>query len=197
MKSKKIVSLIAFIISLFMHGLIFSVPAYIYYIKYLKSDKVILQNFEPIHTVDAELLPDIKLIGNKSIIKKNSAEKKEKVKNQMIGISENNSYTSQEGVITDSEMLIIYDYIKRKIQENKKYPYQARKENIEGVVEIQFSISGDGMLKNINIIKSSGFTILDEEAIATIKRAAPYPEIKNRLNINNLQLQVKLIYKIE
>ncbi len=197
MKNKKIAGLIAFLLSLFIHSMIFSVPAYLYYIKYGKSEKSVEQNSGKVFTIDASIIPDIKVIGSKTAVKKDFKEEKENLKTQEIGVAEKklNSVYSDDAL--DSEMLVIYDYIKRKIQENKKYPYQAKKERIEGVVEMQFSIAGDGVLKNVNIVRSSGHIVLDEEALATIQRAAPYPAIKDRLNTDNLQLSVKLIYKIE
>jgi TonB family protein len=155
------------------------------------------QDLNKLLTVDASLIPDIKIIGNKTVVKKSENQKQEYKKEQETSGATDSSKLMQADDTADSEMLVIYDYIKRKIQENKKYPWQAKKENIEGIVEMQFSISGNGQLKDVNIIKSSGYSILDEEAVATIKRSAPYPEIKNRLNTDNLQLQVKLIYKIE
>lgn len=197
MKNKKIISIIAFIVSIFIHSLVFSVPAYLYYLKHGRIVREKTQDLNKFLTVDASLIPDIKIIGNKTVVKKSENQKQEYKKAQETLGATYSSKLMQADDTADSEMLVIYDYIKRKIQENKKYPWQAKKENIEGIVEMQFSISGDGQLKDVNIIKSSGYSILDEEAVATIKRSAPYPEIKNRLNTDNLQLQVRLIYKIE
>jgi len=197
MNNKKIISLAALIVSVFMHGILLSVPAYLYFVKYREVGKDIINNSKNVFTIEASMLPDFKTIGNKSTIKRIVNKTNEIIKKEELGANKNNSDMTARGEEADSEMLVIYDYIKRKIQENKRYPYQAKKEHIEGIVEMQFSIDRSGLLKDINIIKSSGFKILDEEALATIKRASPYPEIPNRLNTDTLQLQVKLIYKIE
>ncbi len=196
MKNKKPIALIALIISVFIHGLIFSVPAYLYYMKYIKTDNNTSQTLEPIFTIEASILPDIKKIGDKSIIK-GVSEKSKEVKKEEIGKDINNSEITTDGDEADSEMLVLYDFIKRKIQENKKYPYEAKQKNIEGIVEMQFAIDKCGLLKDISVIKSSGYQILDDEALSTVKRASPYPVIPERLKTDNLKLQVRLIYKIE
>lgn len=198
MKNKKIITLLSLLVSVLIHSLIFSIPAYLYYIKYGKINKNSYINMEnKIFSIETTMLPDIKDIGDKTSIKKtlNKQEYAEKKEEDGDNKSSSLSLTSIEEA--DSEMLVIYDYIKRKIQENKKYPYQAKKDKIEGVVEIQFLIDKNGFLKDANIINSSGYKILDEEALATIKRAQPYPAIPDRFNTDNTQLQLKMIYKIE
>jgi len=200
MKNKKTISFIALIISIFAHSIIFSVPAYFYYVQQNKSknsNNTAETNANQIYTIEASMLPDIKLIGNKSVVKNIKSETKEILKKEEIGDNESKSGVDSLYDEPDSEMLVIYDYIKRKIQENKRYPYQAKKEHIEGVVELQFTIDKNGFLKNVNIIKTSGYKILDDEALATINRSAPYPSISDKINIERLDLQVKLIFKID
>ncbi len=55
----------------------------------------------------------------------------------------------------------------------KRYPAQAR--GAEGVVSLAFSIDRQGRVVNSRIAKSSGSAVLDAEALAMIKRAAPLP----------------------
>lgn len=200
MKNKKIISFIALIISIFVHSVIFSVPAYLYYVqnnKLKNSNNTLEKNASQTYFIEASMLPDIKVIGDKSVVKKIKSETKEILKKEESGNNENKSGANSLYDEPDSEMLVIYDYIKRKIQENKKYPPQAKKEHIEGVVELQFAIDKNGFLKNVNIINSSGYKILDDEAISTINRSAPYPSIVGKVNSDRLDLQVKLIFKID
>lgn len=196
MHNKKIISLVALIISLFIHSVILSVPAYLYFIQSGKAKNNIF-NQNHCSPIEASVLPNIKIIGDKSIVKKTANKKNKTEKIKEIGDERKNPGATAGVEETDCEMLVFYDYIKRKIQENKKYPYPAKKENIEGIVEMQFSINECGLLKDVAVIHSSGYKILDEEAVATIKRASPYPAIPKKLNTNFLQLQVKLIYKID
>jgi periplasmic protein TonB len=55
----------------------------------------------------------------------------------------------------------------------KRYPPQAR--GAEGVVSLAFSIDRKGNFVSSRIAKSSGSAVLDAEALAMIKRAAPLP----------------------
>jgi len=65
--------------------------------------------------------------------------------------------------------------IRQKIARAKRYPRQARSEGIEGVCGLSFEINPDGSLAYVNLVKSSGASSLDDEALATVRRAAPFP----------------------
>lgn len=73
--------------------------------------------------------------------------------------------------------------IRDAIKKATSYPLMARKRNIEGTVLAGFYIDGRGMPSNINILKSSGSNILDDEAIRAIKMASPYPVLKERIEV--------------
>ena len=65
--------------------------------------------------------------------------------------------------------------IKERIAAAKRYPPLARRRGIEGEVVVRFSIDAAGAPQTIEIIRSSGSPILDEEVRATVLRAAPMP----------------------
>ena len=67
--------------------------------------------------------------------------------------------------------------IRSLIEENKKYPFIARRKGIEGKVLLIFTINKKGYLQNIKIEKSSGYAILDKAAIESVKKASPFPEL--------------------
>ena len=54
-------------------------------------------------------------------------------------------------------------------------PIAARRHDIQGVVHVRFSLDRSGQVEDIQIVLSSGFAILDEEAAAMLKRASPLP----------------------
>jgi protein TonB len=66
-------------------------------------------------------------------------------------------------------------YIKDDIQKNISYPRLARKMGWEGKVVISFIICEDGTVINVKIVKSSGFALLDKNAVESIKKAVPFP----------------------
>ena len=55
----------------------------------------------------------------------------------------------------------------------QRYPAQAR--SVQGVVNFAFTIDRHGGVVSSRSVKSSGSAVLDAEALALIKRAAPLP----------------------
>ncbi|MCK4249372.1 MAG: TonB family protein [Candidatus Omnitrophica bacterium] len=98
----------------------------------------------------------------------------------------------------DQEAMLRYqDMIKQRIQEARRYPFRARKQGIEGIVNISFNVLSDGLSRNIQIIRSSGYKILDEEAVKTIKRANPFPPIPKEFYQDLISMQVNIVFKIK
>lgn len=69
------------------------------------------------------------------------------------------------------------------IERAKSYPQLARLRGMEGTVYASFFIDESGMPRDIAIVKSSGYGLLDAEARSTIKRASPYPAIGKRAEV--------------
>lgn len=76
-----------------------------------------------------------------------------------------------------------YSLILEKIEAAKWYPRVARKRGLEGVTVVKFRIAPDGNVMDIMIDQASGFSILDNAAIKTIRRAAPFPHFDSLLKV--------------
>ena|GEM_PF-2717875 len=74
--------------------------------------------------------------------------------------------------------------IRKKIERAKRYPTLARQQEIEGSVRLSFSIEPTGEVTGLTLLGSSGSSILDQEALATVKRAAPLPYYPNPIRIS-------------
>lgn len=61
--------------------------------------------------------------------------------------------------------------IRAAIEKHKKYPKNAQKMRQQGKAEVQFLYKKDGLVTAIKILKSSGFSSLDDGAIKCIERA--------------------------
>jgi len=107
------------------------------------------------------------------------------------------SHPSQEGIIKDNLLQEYTVKVKAKIERNKKYPQVARRKEIEGVVRVQFCISNDGRLKNVEIAASSGCKILDDEAVMSVKKASPFLCIPEGLKREELSLRVNIAFRLE
>lgn len=66
-----------------------------------------------------------------------------------------------------------FSKIQKAIQKHHKYPKRAQKMRHQGVVEVSFLYKKDGTVRDVKVIKSSGYETLDEAAVELINRAAP------------------------
>jgi protein TonB len=62
-----------------------------------------------------------------------------------------------------------------RIAEEKRYPEAARERAPHGVAIVSFSIGASGQLAGASLVQSAGDPILDAEALATVRRASPFP----------------------
>ena len=58
---------------------------------------------------------------------------------------------------------------------NLNYPEAARRQNIHGAVTLEVLIAADGGLREVRVLRSSGFDVLDDAARRIVELAAPYP----------------------
>ncbi|MCX5848837.1 MAG: energy transducer TonB [Deltaproteobacteria bacterium] len=85
-----------------------------------------------------------------------------------------------------------FAYIKDIIQKNLSYPYKAKMKGWAGTVMVSFIILENGQVKNIHVIKSSGYEVLDNNVIETIKAVAPFPQPPI-----TAELQMPICYRLE
>ena len=78
---------------------------------------------------------------------------------------------------------LILAMIRARIEQAKRYPTLLRQSGVQGVAQVNFHIDADGHPEDLSIKTSSGSPALDEEALATIRRAAPYPAYESPLTI--------------
>lgn len=64
--------------------------------------------------------------------------------------------------------------IREKIIGSLHYPTLARRRGWSGQVEISFTIVPNGTVSDLRVTSSSGFSVLDDAALAAIRRAAPF-----------------------
>ena len=61
------------------------------------------------------------------------------------------------------------------LEHNKRYPDAARGRGEQGVVTLNFTIDRDGHVLSSRIAKTSGSAALDQETLALVQRAQPFP----------------------
>jgi protein TonB len=75
----------------------------------------------------------------------------------------------------------------RHIARYQNYPDEARGARLQGVVQLVFAMTRDGIVLDVWIKSSSGSSVLDQAALDAVRRAQPLPripsELPDRLNI--------------
>jgi TonB family protein len=59
--------------------------------------------------------------------------------------------------------------------QQRRYPPAAKQQQLEGTVWLSFRVDASGAVRNISVVQSSGHDVLDQEGIAMVRRASPYP----------------------
>ena len=84
--------------------------------------------------------------------------------------------------------------IKRKIELVWQYPYDAAVAGIEGELTVDFVIGRNGKLESVALVRGSGHKVLDDEAIRSIRMAAPFDPIPAEYKIPSLQIRGRFLY---
>jgi TonB family protein len=69
------------------------------------------------------------------------------------------------------------------IEQSKTYPRLARERGIEGTVLVRFKVLPSGTVETVNVVRSSGASILDEASVTTVYRAAPLPFVSGWVEV--------------
>ena len=84
--------------------------------------------------------------------------------------------------------------IKRKIELVWQYPYEAAVAGVQGELTVDFVIARSGAVTSIAMVRGSGSKILDDEAIRSIRKAAPFDPIPAQYEIPSLQIRGRFVY---
>jgi protein TonB len=89
-----------------------------------------------------------------------------------------------------------YDSVRRKIELVWVYPLEAAQAGIQGEVTIDFVIERNGSVSSVRLVKSSGYKILDDEAIRAIQVVgrARFNPIPKSYNIPSLSIRGRFMY---
>jgi len=146
-----------------------------------------------------EYLPDIYQITEEKKIEKVKLEEKseELIVEEVIDevkeeIPENDPLEEE----LKKSLLRYQDSIKQKIQENKKYPRWALRAKHQGIVRIVFDVLHSGDVRDLSLVRSSGFEELDKEALEAVKRASPFANFPEVLKEDEIQIEVDIVFTI-
>ncbi len=94
----------------------------------------------------------------------------------------------------DFRYISYFAHIKRKIELSWTYPEEAARAGVYGELMLRFTLTRDGRLQDVRLVRSSGSRVLDEEAIRAVKFANPYNPFPRRITKNRLQINAVFSY---
>lgn len=73
---------------------------------------------------------------------------------------------------------------------NMNYPEQARSQGLQGKLRLLVALRPDGSVENIELLKSSGYPVLDQSAIRIVQMAAPFQSfpVEMRKEVDRLEI---------
>ncbi|GKS57412.1 hypothetical protein YTPLAS18_09390 [Nitrospira sp.] len=83
-----------------------------------------------------------------------------------------------------------------RISETIRYPAEARLKDWQGKVVVKLVVTNNGTIEDLTIVKSSGYPILDEEAVALLQRLSPL-KLERPLGKERISLQVPIRYSLK
>jgi protein TonB len=82
------------------------------------------------------------------------------------------------------------------LERNKRYPEAAQSRHQQGVAQVFFSIDRQGRVINSRLVRSSGASALDDEALALLRRAEPFPPPPPELPGARVDLSVPIRFNL-
>jgi protein TonB len=96
---------------------------------------------------------------------------------------------------TDEFKFISYNrWLKIQVERVLKYPELAAVSGIQGTLFIKFDIMKDGSLGGLELLKSSGYKILDDEALRAIRDSAPFPPLPEQWHMDHYPIRAAVLF---
>ena len=96
---------------------------------------------------------------------------------------------------TDEFKFISYNrWLKIKVESVLRYPELAAMSGYQGTLYIKFDILKDGSLSNLELLKSSGYKILDDEALRAIRSSAPFQPLPDDWHMERYSIRAAVLF---
>jgi periplasmic protein TonB len=83
------------------------------------------------------------------------------------------------------------------VAKKKVYPRLAVMRRWQGTTDLKMQIAADGNLKGLSVTHSSGFEILDEQAMTMVKAAMPLPALPDALRGREFVIDIPVAFKLQ
>jgi len=123
-----------------------------------------------------------------------AARPKKKIKSKLaVGIG-----PSQQGITSESEPVQKYaSVVQTRILDNLTYPNSAKEAGFQGAVKLGLRISYSGELLDVSVKSSSGYKILDDNAVSVAQGIASYPPFPSSIDQKELSIEIPIVYQLD
>ncbi len=83
------------------------------------------------------------------------------------------------------------------LERNKRYPEASQSKREQGVAQVFFSLDRRGRVLESRVVRSSGASALDDEALALLRRAQPFPAPPSELPGDHVDLTVPIRFNLK
>ena len=83
------------------------------------------------------------------------------------------------------------------LERNKRYPKSAQSRHQQGIAQVFFSLNRQGRVIDSRVVRQSGTSALDEEALALLRRAQPFPPPPAELPGRRVDLTVPIRFNLK
>jgi periplasmic protein TonB len=98
----------------------------------------------------------------------------------------------------DASVLREYGAVVSNVVAKKKvYPRMALMRRWQGTTELKVQIAADGNVKALSVAHSSGFDILDEQAVKMVKDAMPLPGLPDALRGREFAIDIPVAFRLQ
>ena len=98
-------------------------------------------------------------------------------------------------ILGESQKKTYIGMVMAQLSKHKQYPAIERRREREGVVIVYFKVNPDGSVSDLALRKSSPIESFNQEALNTVRKAAPFPIVE--ANKNGLRLAISIDFKID
>jgi len=83
------------------------------------------------------------------------------------------------------------------VSKHKKYPKIAQMRGWQGEAIVELELDGSGKLKSKKITQSSGYEVLDKQALEMVEKAIPFPTPPEALRNSTFTIVIPVPFKLE
>jgi protein TonB len=83
------------------------------------------------------------------------------------------------------------------LERNKRYPEAAQSRHQQGITQVLFGLDRQGRVIDSRVVRSSGASALDDEALALLRRAQPFPPPPPELPGPRVDLSVPIRFNLK